>query len=59
MDEGVAVVSTSSPILPLSRYALAIQTALTSLGSSPNFDFLQELQFHLEDEYGGLHRDQI
>ena len=48
-DKGSAptVASTLSPILPLSRYAQAIQAALASLGAPPVFEPLWAFELHL------------
>ena len=69
MPEGVFVVdvegstpataSTSSPSFSLSRYAHATQATLASLGAPPIFEPLRAFQLHLQEEYGGLRRDQM
>ena len=51
--------STSNPILPLSRYAQATQTALASLGAPPDFEPLRTFELHLQKEYGGFRRDRM
>ena len=43
-----ATASTSSPILPLFRYAQATQAALASLGAPPVFELLQTFELHLQ-----------
>ena len=60
-DKGFApaAASTSSPILPLSRYAQATQAALAYLGAPPVFEPLREFELHLQEEYGGFRRDQM
>ena len=52
-------VSTSSPVLPLSRYAQAIHAALASLGAPHDFEPLRVFELHLQKEYGGFCRDQM
>jgi hypothetical protein len=54
-----AAASTSSPVLPLSRYAQATQAALASLGAPPDFEPLQAFKLHLQEEYRGFRRDQM
>ena len=58
-DHAPAAASTSSPILPLSRYVQATQAALASLGAPPNFEPLRAFELHLQEKYGGFHRDQM
>jgi hypothetical protein len=54
-----AVASTSSPVLPLSRYAQTTQAALASSMAPPNFEPLRAFELHLHEEYGGFRRDQM
>ena len=60
-DKGSAptATSTSSVIFPLSRSTQATQAALASLGAPPVFEPLREFELHLQEEYGGFHRDQM
>ena len=65
LDEAMAkgyaptAVSTSSHVLPLSRYVQATHAALASLRALPDFEPLQGFEPHLQEEYGGFRRDQI